>query len=830
MLSIQNRRSVSGQMNTTEPTADSGYRQRNLFIQIILFPWTVLKWIWILRRRFFFSLKKMIFRIIPYLEKRRWHAKIIRRFLKYSFNLILSIILFFLAVDINFLWLFGSSPDIKKDKSPEMNVASELYTSDSVLIGKYFRENRIPVAYSEISKNIINALVATEDARFYEHSGVDIKATFSIFWYLVNGDNRGGSTITQQLAKNLFKTRKTSIGLLGHVPFLRTVVSKTKEWMTAIRLEQNYSKEDILTMYLNAVDFGSNTYGIKVACKTYFNKLPSEVSVQEAATLIGMLKAPTYYSPILHPDRCRTRRNTVLMQMKQNSYISESQYDSLSRMPVVLDYEVEDPEETELGSYIRTAVASDLKAWCKETGYDIYTSGLKIYTSIDSKLQKYAEESVNEQMRTLQSRFDAHWGSKNPWIDAHDNEIKNFIEDQLHESALYKNLLKKYRNNEDSVTAVLNRPHKMNLFSWKKKSVDTVMSSLDSMKYMKRFLNAGFVVMDPFTGKLLSWVGGISYKFFKYDHVNQSKRQPGSTFKPFVYCAAIDNGWAPCDKIVDQQVVVKYKENGEEKTWNPHNFDWKYTGQPMSLRHAMAKSCNSVTVQLEEKIGYQTVADYAEKLGISSELKPVPSIGLGSSDVTLLEMVAAYSVFINKGIYSKPMLVVKITDRNGKVIKEFKPVQKRVLSEETAWLMTYMLKGGIEEPEGSATPLFIYSDIFGDNDIGGKTGTSSNYSDGWFMGVTKNIVAGSWVGGEDRCIHFRKQEKMHGCYTALPIFGIFMTKVYDDKTTGIEKGKFPEPTVKITKDYYCPTPWEKDDSTATDESDGAGNSTDVKKE
>lgn len=763
---------------------------------------------------------------MPYLEKRKWHAKFFRKLIKYTFNLAIGIVLFFLAVDINFLWLFGSSPDINKDKYPEMNVASELYTADSVLIGKYFKENRVPVKYGEISKNIINALIATEDARFYEHNGVDLKATFSIFWNLMQGESRGGSTITQQLAKNLYKTRKTSCGLLGYIPYVKTFISKTKEWITAVKLERNYSKEDILTMYLNAVDFGSNTFGIKVACRTYFNKLPSEVNIQEAATLIGILKAPTYYSPVLHPEKCLKRRNIVLLQMMRNNNLEKKQYDSICKLPIILDYDVEDPAENEKESYIRTAVASYLKDWCKETGYDIYTSGLKIYTSIDSKLQKYAEESVEEQMKTLQARFDLHWGKQNPWIDEKDNEIKDFIEDQLELSTLYKNLLKYYKGNEDSVTAVLNRPRKMNLFSWKNGEVDTVLSPLDSMKYMKRFLNAGFIVMDPFTGKILSWVGGINYKFFKYDHVNQSERQPGSTFKPFVYCAAIDNGWSPCDKIVDQQVIVKYMENGEEKTWYPHNFDWGYTGLNMSLRHAMAKSCNSVTVQLSEKIGYQTIADYAEKLGITSKLKAVPSIGLGSNDVTLIDMIAAYAVFLNHGIYSKPMLVVSITDRKGKLIKEFKPEQKRVLSEETAWLMTYMLKGGIEEPEGSAQPLWAYSDIFGDNEIGGKTGTSSNYSDGWFMGVTKDIVAGSWVGGEDRCIHFRKQEKMHGCYTALPIFGIFMTKVYNDKSTGITKGKFPEPTVKITKDYYCPTPWEKEDSTDTEESEegnGSGN-------
>ncbi|HPS16370.1 MAG TPA: transglycosylase domain-containing protein [Bacteroidales bacterium] len=806
-------------MDTSEQTINNEQKSKNPFLRAIQFIYSLLKWLWIMKNKFFSFIKKGIFKIVPYLEKPVWPAKIIRKFLKYTFNFFLFVFIYFFAVIINFLWLFGSSPSIDKDKGPEMAVSSELYTCDSVLIGKYFNENRAPVEYGEINKNILNALIATEDARFYDHSGIDLKATFSVFWYIIKGDNRGGSTITQQLAKNLYKTRKTSRGLLGYVPFMRTIVVKSKEWVTAVKLEHYYSKEEILTMYLNAVDFGSNSFGIKVASKTYFNKLPVSLNIQEAATLVGMLKAPTTFSPAVHPQKSLERRNTVLSQMLKYNYITQHEFDSISKLPIVLNYSVEDPTETELGSYIRSAVATYLKDWCKESGYDIYTSGLKIYTSIDSKLQKYAEKSVEEQMKILQRRFKEHWGDENPWIDENDNEIENFIEDQVKKTALYKKLLKRYDNNIDSVNAELNRPHKMKLFSWKKGEEEFTMSSLDSIRYMKRFLNAGFVVMDPFTGKVLAWVGGINYKYFKYDHVNQAKRQPGSTFKPFVYCAAIDKGWSPCDRIVDQQVTIKYKEDGKDMEWSPHNADWEYTGREMTLRHAMAKSCNSVTVQLSEKIGFQTVADYAKKLGITAKLKPVPSIGLGSNDVTLLEMVAAYSVFMNQGIYSEPMLVLKITDRDGKLIKEFKPKQKQVLSKETAWLMTYMLKGGLEEPGGTSQQLWEYADIFGGNDIGGKTGTSSNYSDGWFMGVTKDIVAGSWVGGEERCIHFRKEEHMEGCHSALPIFGFFMTKVYDNKYPKITKGKFPEPSIKISKKYYCPTAWEKKDTTDTDDAD-----------
>lgn len=809
-------------VNRKIQSAKSKSEKQN-FLQIILSVFKVftgiLKWIRNIKNAFFNLIKKQIFRFIPYLEKKVWHAKVVRKTLKYLFNTFLTILIYFVAVSINFLWLFGSSPGIDPDKDPEMSVGSELYTSDGVLIGKYYKENRVPVQYNEISKNVINALIATEDARFFEHGGIDIRATISVFWYIMKGDQRGGSTISQQLAKNLYKTRKTKRGLLRYVPYLRTIVSKTKEWITAVRLESNYSKEDILTMYLNAVDFGSNTFGIKVASRTYFNKLPTQLNIQEAATLVGVLKAPTTFSPILNPKKCLERRNTVLAQMMKYNYITKGQFDSISKIRIKLDYNIEDPTETELGSYVRTAVANYLKDWCKKSGYDIYTAGLKIYTTIDSRLQKYAEEAVKEKMKSLQNRFSNHWGKTNPWVDSREREIPNFIEDFVKTTSLYKKLSRRCNGNEDSIKAALNSPHKMKLFSWKKGEEEMTLSSMDSIRYMKKILHAGFVVMDPYKGQVKVWVGGINHKFFKYDHVNQSKRQPGSTFKPFVYCAALDNGWIPCDRITDKRITINYVEDGEKKSWSPHNADWEFTGRNMTLRYAMARSCNSVTVQLSEKVGFQKVADYAKKTGIKSALKPVPSIGLGSNDVSLLEMVSAFSTFLNKGVYTEPVLVTKITDRDGNLIAEFKPVTRRALSEETANLMVYMLKGGLEEPGGTSQALWDYGEIFGGNEIGGKTGTSSNYSDGWFMGITKDLVAGSWVGGEDRCIHFKKSAKMEGCHTALPVFGIFMTKVYNDPLTKITKGKFPKTIQNLGKKYYCPTPWEKKDTSKNKDKD-----------
>ena len=787
------------------------------FIKILLFFIPLVKWIWRMKNAFFSFFKRIIFRIIPYLEKRTWHAKVFRKLMKYSFNLVLFIVIYFVAVGINLFWLFGSSPFIQIDKDPEMFIGSELYTCDGVQIGKYYKENRVPVQYGELSRNIVNALIATEDARFFEHKGIDVKATLSILWYHAKGDQRGGSTITQQLAKNLFKTRKTSRGIFSYIPYIRTIISKTKEWITAVKIESKYSKEEILTMYLNDVDFGKNTYGIKVACRTYFNKLPSQLKIQEAATLAGILKAPTTFNPVSHPKRCLERRNVVLSQMLKYNYINKRQCDSLSKLPIVLDYNAQDPTETELGTYLRNAVENYLKAWCKESGYDIYKDGLKIYTTIDSKLQKYAEASVDEQMKRLQNRFTSHWGKDNPWIDSKEKEIPNFIEDLVKTTKLYKKLMKRYNGNLDSIYDYLNRPRKMKLFSWKKGEEEFVLSPMDSIRYMKKFLNAGFLVMDPYTGYVKVWVGGINYKYFKYDHINQAKRQPGSTFKPFVYCTALDNGFTPCDRITDKSVTIKYVEDGVNKTWSPHNSNFKFTGRNMTLRNAMARSCNSVTVQLSEKVGFQKVADYAKKLGISTKLKPVPSIGLGSNDVSLLEMVAAYCVFLNHGIYNEPLLVMKITDRNGNIIKEFKAKQKRVLNEQTANIMVYMLKGGLEEPGGTSEALWDFPQLFGGNELGGKTGTSSNYSDGWFMGVTKDFVAGSWVGGEDRCIHFRRTAKMEGCRTALPIYGLFMTKVYKDSTTKVFKGKFPKVINDLGKRYYCPTPWDKKDTTKGDQ-------------
>ncbi|AKD03343.1 transglycosylase domain-containing protein [Pontibacter korlensis] len=730
------------------------------------------------------------------------------------------LVLYLLSVEHNLLYLFGASPSLDRLENPRSDQASELYTADGQLIGKYFRENRSPVSYKSLSPQLVQALVATEDIRFYEHAGIDLEAILSAVYGSFKGEARGASTITQQLAKNLYKTRTDdSKGVLGHIPGVNIVISKTKEWLTAIKLEQRYTKEEILTMYLNTVDFGSNSFGIKVASKTFFNTSPDSLKTEQAAVLVGLLKAPTYYSPRFNPKNATRRRNVVLGQMVKYGYLPKAEADSLSQLPLVLDYSVENHYDGP-ATYFRGAVADYLQEWCKENGYDLYRDGLKVYTTIDSRMQAHAEAAMEEQMRKLQRRFDNHWQGKNPWVDEKNKEIPGFIEDAIKRTAYYRRLKKKYGVDTAAIKKELNRPREMKVFTWENDSLEktVTMSPLDSLAYYKHFLHGGMMTMDPFTGHIKAWVGGINYKYFKYDHVKQARRQPGSTFKPFVYVAAIDNGYSPCDKIVDKRITINYVEKGEKKSWSPTNADWEYTGAPMTLRRAMGKSVNSVTAQLTERVGWETVVQYAHKLGIESPLESVPSIGLGPSDVSVFEMVGAYSTFPNHGFHTEPMFITRIEDRNGNLVHQFTPKQKKVLSEETAFLMMHMLKGGMEEPGGTSQALWEY-DLWKGNEIGGKTGTTSNHSDGWFMGVTNNLVTGVWVGGEDRSIHFRTSQLGEGSKTALPVFGLYMERIYKDQDLGYTMGRFPGPTVKISKKYNCTTVLPKQimpDSTALD--------------
>jgi len=727
---------------------------------------------------------------------------------KYAGLTFLVFNLFMLSVQHNFLFLYGKMPDLESLENPQLEIASEVYTADGLLVGKYFKENRSPTDFEKISPFVFKALLATEDIRFFDHSGIDPGATVSILISVAKGENRGGSTITQQLAKNLYKTRKKSgrIGLLGYIPGLKTGIAKLKEWMTAVQLERNFTKEEIMTMYLNTVDFGSNSFGIKTASKTFFNKKPIDLKIEEAAMLVGMLKATTSYNPKRRYNNAFKRRNTVINQMLKYDFITRNMYDSLIEKPIALNYQQE-PHSDGVRDYYGRHLTRVLEKWADKHEHDIYTDGLKIYLTIDSRMQLYAREAVEEHMKALQKRFNAHWKGQNPWIDEKGNEITGFIENVAQRTETYKILKQRFNNNQDSIFRYLNVPKKMTVFTWKG-PVDTVFSSLDSLRYYKKILHAGFTTMDPFTGHIKTWVGGINYDHFEYDHVEQSKRQPGSTFKAFVYATAIDKGYSPCYKMQDRYFKVKYKEfekgDSVDKEWTPGNATGYFSGNMMTLRYALGRSVNSIAAQLTMMFGPKTIAEYAQKFGISSPLKPIPSIGLGSNDVSLFEMVGAYCTFVNEGNWNTPMMVSRIEDHGGNTLFRFRAKTQKVISQEAAFLMIHMLKGTLQEPGGTAQALFSYN-IFRGNEMAGKTGTSSNQSDGWFIGLTKDLVSGVWVGAEERSIHFRTLRAGEGSKTALPIYGLFMEKVYADKSLGIREGFFPKPSVKITTKYYCPT-------------------------
>ncbi|MDO7884127.1 transglycosylase domain-containing protein [Hymenobacter cheonanensis] len=738
-----------------------------------------------------------------------------RRLVRVAWTLFFVGVGFFLAYPLlvrsNFLFLFGKSPGLEELENPKVEQASQVFTSDGVLIGRYFRENRSPVPLSQISPWLVKALIATEDARYYKHSGIDAPSLASSVYYGLRGDKRGGSTISQQLAKNLYKTRRgENQGGLSHLPGVGTLVAKTKEWITAVELERRYTKEEILRMYLNTVEYGSNAFGIKVAAKTFFSTTPDSLTPIQAATLIGVLNNPTAFNPRFHPAASRRRRNVVLQRLGQAGALKPAEVRALQAEPIVLNYQIEkhiDGPDT----YFRGAISQTVNRWCEAHGYDMYRDGLRIYTSIDSRMQDHAEQAVHQRMKQLQQQFDNFWRNKgqNPWVDEEGHEIPDFIETQMKRTQSYKSLAARYKGRPASLDSALHAKRPMKVFTWKKDDGDTtlVMSPLDSLAYYKRFLQAGMMTMDPFTGSIKAWVGGLDYRFFQYDHVKQGKRQAGSTFKPFVYLTALDNGYSPCDRIRDERVTINYVENGKPMQWQPDNVTREYTGMNMTLRYAMARSVNSVTAQLTEKVGWNKVADYAHKVGITSPLLGVPSIGLGSGgDVSVYEMVDAYSTFMNNGFRSEPRIITRIEDRNGNVIQQFDPVQRRAISPETAWLMTYMLRGGMEEPGGTSQGLWDFQDLWRkNNQIGGKTGTTSNYSDGWYMGLTKDLVSGVWVGGEDRSIHFFRSQQGEGGRMALPVFGRYMESIYKDKALGYDYGPFPKPPTKINRKYVCYT-------------------------
>ena len=735
---------------------------------------------------------------------------------------LIALIIYLGAVDLNFLWLFGKSPGFAQIKNPNTSSASEIYSADGKLIGKYFNENRTPVKYEEVNPQFWKALIDTEDERFYRHIGIDFQGLFGAAKdALVGNDARGASTITQQLAKNMFRVRtQYSTGLLGKIPGIKILIMKSKEWIIALKLEMLYEKNDILTMYANTVDFGSNSYGIKTASKTYFNTTPANLTTEQGAVLVGMLKATTHYNPIANPKNSLKRRNVVLQNMVTKGDLSKKQYDSLSVIPIKLSYSVESNYDGQ-ALYFREAVANYLKDWCEENGYDLYSSGLKIYTTIDTRMQKYAEEAARKQMKQIQRNFNNHWGKNDPWIDENGKVIPGFIEQIAQRQPVYKYLAAKYQNNPDSITYYLNKPHKVKLFDYDEGTIEKEMSTMDSIRYMVRFMHCSMVAMEPQTGAVKAWVGDINFNSWKYDKVT-AMRQPGSTFKLFVYTEAMNQGLTPCDKRRDEYISMKVydKKKKEEVTWTPGNANGRFSGDSIPLKGAFARSINSIAVRLGQEMGIKRIIDTAEKMGIKSPLQDEPSLALGSCDVNLLEMANAYSTIADDGKHHEPILITHIVDRDGRQVYIAPNKTEQVIPYKSAFLVQQLLLGGLKEPGGTSQSLWGYVGKHNDTEWGGKTGTSNNHSDAWFMCISPKLVVGAWVGGEYRSIHFRTGALGQGSRTALPICGYFLQAVLDDPNFKQYHAKFGKPKDKdISSDMYnCPSYYQQArvDTTATD--------------
>lgn len=745
---------------------------------------------------------------------RPWYVKTVAIIASF----LVAFILYLGMVDINFLWLFGKSPGYFSGiMNPQTSEASEIYSADGVRIGKYFNENRTPVKYEEVNPAFYKALIDTEDERFYKHLGVDPIGIFgAIKDALLRHDGRGASTITQQLAKNMFRVRSQySTGLLGKIPGLKILIVKSKEWIIATKLEigglithhfdWDASKRNILTMYANTVDFGSNSYGIKTACKTYFNTTPQQITTEEAAVLVGMLKATTFYNPLVNPQNSLKRRNVVLENMVKANDLTRHECDSLKQIDIKLDFSVETNYDGQ-AKYFREAVAKELEDWCEENGYDLYSSGLKIYTTIDTRMQKYAEQAVRKQMEQIQLNFNNHWGKEEPWQDENHQVIQNFILDIAKRQPFYKTLAAKYAGNPDSLNYYLNKPHKVKLFDYDNGSIEKEMSSLDSIRYMVRFMHCSFVAMEPQTGHVKAWVGDIDFDSWKYDKVT-AMRQPGSTFKLFVYTEAMNQGLTPCDKRRDEYISMEVfdKQKNKMVKWTPTNANGRFSGDSIPLKAAFAKSINSVAVRVGQEMGIKNIIATAHDMGIKNKLDDTPSLALGSSDVSLLEMTNAYCCVADNGRHVDPVLVTRIVDRDGKEVYKSGLESKQVIPYKSAFLMQKMMMGGLREPGGTSQSLnhWVGNKKALDTEFGGKTGTTNNHSDAWFMCISPNIVCGAWVGGEYRCIHFRTGALGQGSKTALPICGYFLESLMNDPTFTKYHGKFKKPTDEdITSDMY----------------------------
>ena len=747
---------------------------------------------------------------------RAWYTKLLIGFV----SCIVAFILYLGAVDINLFWLFGKSPGYFSGiMDPQTSQASEIYSADGKLIGKFFNENRTPVKFDEVNPAFFKALIDTEDERYYSRPrgmAVDFVGILGAMKdAALRHDGRGASTITQQLAKNMFRVRSQySTGLLGKIPGLKILIVKSKEWIIATKLETVFNKEEILTMYANTVDFGSNAYGIKTAAKTYFDTTPKDITTEQAAVLVGMLKATTLYNPKSNPENSKRRRNTVLENMVTHGDLSRQVCDSLKQLPIELHFKVEENYDGQ-AMYFREAIANYLKPWCDDNGYDLYSSGLKIYTTIDTRMQKYAEEAALKQMKQVQQNFNNHWSiyrnqnsnwlRQEPWRDENGNPIPRFIDQIAERQPFYKALQQRFPNNPDSIRYYYKEwKHQVKVFDYDKGTVTKEMTSEDSIKYMVTFMHCAMVAMEPQTGAVKAWVGDIDFKSWKYDKVT-AERQPGSTFKLFVYTEAMNQGLTPCDKRRDEYISMQVfdKKKNEMTTWTPGNANGYFTGDSIPLKSAFAKSINSVAVRLGQEMGIKRIIATAEAMGIKSPLEDAPSLALGSSDVTLLEMTNAYCTVANNGKHHEPVLITRIVDKDGKEVYLDQSVAEQVIPYKSAFLMQQLLQGGMREPGGTSQSLWGYVGNYHDTEFGGKTGTSNNHSDAWFMCVSPNLVAGAWVGGEYRSIHFRTGALGQGSRTALPITGYFMQAVLGDPAFNKYHGKFDKPKDdNITQSMY----------------------------
>ena len=709
-------------------------------------------------------------------------------------SLLVLLILFFTCVATG---VFGTMPTFEELENPRTNLATEIISADGKILGTYYVENRSNVRYAELPHYMPEALISIEDERFTQHSGIDEKALFRVAFGVLTGNKKGGgSTITQQLAKNLFPRGE-------NLSKPKLVLRKFQEWITATKLEHNYSKEEIVAMYLNTVAFGHNAFGIRAAASTFFDKKPIDMTIEECALMAGVVNAPTRYSPIRNPENSIGRRNLVLRKMAENGYITEAEYDSISQIPLDMTHFNIRDHNTGQATYFREFLRGELNEWAKNTTradgqpYNIYRDGLRIYTTIDSRMQNYAEQAVKDFMgKELQPMFYNHWkGHKNaPFSNLTADQIDHLLETSMKRSDRYR-ILKNEGMPLDSIKAVFDRPVRMTVFSWDG-PIDTVMSPMDSIRYYKWFLQASLISIETHTGHVKAYVGGLDYRFFKYDHVTQARRQVGSTFKPFLYSYAMgDSEFTPCTKIPNIPYNIELPDG---RFWSPSNGGGG--GGEITLKSALAQSNNWISAYLMNHYGPEAIITHVRRMGVESPIEAVPSICLGSCDLKLIEMVGAMSTFANKGVYIKPMFITRIEDKNGNVIQRFSPEESEAMSEIAAYKTIELMKGVVQ----SGTGVRLRSLYGFKNPIAGKTGTTQKNSDGYFMGITPDLTTGVWVGADDRSVHFRSTRLGQGSHTALPIWALYMKKVYNDPNLKVSKGDFPKPYAPgVDLDFNC---------------------------